>query len=1006
MHQSDLYLPVPPIASRHVPPVRLPAAAPSSSTSAAWPQSFSNPAISKKRNIDRACDDCRRRKTRCDGPKMPDNVCTNCVQNRKICTYIETSKPRGPPKAYVTNLEDRVEKMEALLKRLRPETDFSVELGPSIVRGSWKDESASSESTPTGKKTATRPLHQFHPLSTLAPLVLSRKTSTTSDHENDTPSEPEDPRDKLIQQMKRLTLFGKGPQDKANRLYDSAYRFHGKSTHLTLVLAAREMKTRYVLETMGAGVDTITEELERVRSDPKQHARALESGFRRPEYWRSPDWELVYEGEYISSEIFSGLLQPWPPSDLAMTLIDLYFLHCNSMFPVLHRPTFARHFADRLYERDVWFACSCMSVFALASRYTDDLRVLLDEPAKTTFDEHPEQLQWQTAGYKYYSPILEVENIKRAILSPPSLFEIQTLCLMAQFQSETRWHRGAWYTVGVGIRKMQDIGAHTKQSYAKAGPTVENELWKRVWWYLNCQDRMQCAILGRPCATKEEDLNAEYPLEVDDDFWENDDPHLAFQQPPDKPSSVIAFNLWLRLTDFMASALHSFDIFEHDGPSSGLRVEGILNKLNKNLTEWAEKVPQHLKWSAEIEDVTLANQSATLYTTYNLITILLQRAFVPSSVALLSSPRDAQLSSPGLAHAMTARAVSLNAAKATVRILVIVHKRALSNVPLLLAGAEITIAVLCIDQWIIKAREGDNIARGGKLPSSAMQTIESHMQDVQSLLAALRWAAPRWETVQEKLAYLEKMVPEPDKEPDSLKLVSAPNVVQERQQGHPFDLRKLPQRSTATVTPLRPDISRKGSHASALADGGVATISSSTRHTRRQEEGPWLADLSRQYPSPQQTSIPSTPRISSSHLFLPRIRAKNPAEQPQRSLLDDWAGSQRSSYPMPPSLLTISGNPHPHAASDSDNSPEFARVKHESDVDPSVPQAPLRLGWEYVTHHPPSVPTWEATGVRASQNDAGLVRGSSRSSLLSHLHRPMRDFTAPSPYGTDDREPE
>jgi Fungal Zn(2)-Cys(6) binuclear cluster domain len=88
MHQSDLYLPVPPIASRHVPPVRLPAAAPSSSTSAAWPQSFSNPAISKKRNIDRACDDCRRRKTRCDGPKMPDNVCTNCVQNRKICTYM------------------------------------------------------------------------------------------------------------------------------------------------------------------------------------------------------------------------------------------------------------------------------------------------------------------------------------------------------------------------------------------------------------------------------------------------------------------------------------------------------------------------------------------------------------------------------------------------------------------------------------------------------------------------------------------------------------------------------------------------------------------------------------------------------------------------------------------------------------------------------------------------------------------------------------------------------
>ena len=157
MHQSDLYLPVPAITTaRHSAPARLPAASPTPT----WPQSLSSSPVPKKRNVERACDDCRRRKTRCDGPKMPDNVCTNCVQNRKICTYMlaqtffftnnvstlihvhpysEASKPRGPPKAfvtpdrlsfsstrcshvsysYVTRLEDRVEKMEALLKRVR-----------------------------------------------------------------------------------------------------------------------------------------------------------------------------------------------------------------------------------------------------------------------------------------------------------------------------------------------------------------------------------------------------------------------------------------------------------------------------------------------------------------------------------------------------------------------------------------------------------------------------------------------------------------------------------------------------------------------------------------------------------------------------------------------------------------------------------------------------------------------------------------------------------------------
>lgn len=76
------------------------------------------------------------------------------------------------------------------------------------------------------------------------------------------------------------------------------------------------------------------------------------------------------------------------------------------MFPLLHRPTFARHFADGLYENDIWFACLCMSVFALASRYTDDLRVLLDEPAETPAVEHSEHSRWQTAGFKYYFSIL------------------------------------------------------------------------------------------------------------------------------------------------------------------------------------------------------------------------------------------------------------------------------------------------------------------------------------------------------------------------------------------------------------------------------------------------------------------------------------------------------------------------------------------------------------------------------------------------------------------------
>lgn len=51
----------------------------------------SDAAQSKKRRLDRACDACRRKKTKCDGPSTHDNVCTNCKQAKKACTYMYAS---------------------------------------------------------------------------------------------------------------------------------------------------------------------------------------------------------------------------------------------------------------------------------------------------------------------------------------------------------------------------------------------------------------------------------------------------------------------------------------------------------------------------------------------------------------------------------------------------------------------------------------------------------------------------------------------------------------------------------------------------------------------------------------------------------------------------------------------------------------------------------------------------------------------------------------------------
>jgi hypothetical protein len=98
-----------------------------------------------------------------------------------------------------------------------------------------------------------------------------------------------------------------------------------------------------------------------------------------------------------SSELFSSVLGGFPPLDLAQNLINLYFLHVNIHVPLLHRPTFDRQWRENLHHKNIWFAGVCVTLFAVASRFTDDPRVIKDggKTASGTPD-------WGLAGWSYF----------------------------------------------------------------------------------------------------------------------------------------------------------------------------------------------------------------------------------------------------------------------------------------------------------------------------------------------------------------------------------------------------------------------------------------------------------------------------------------------------------------------------------------------------------------------------------------------------------------------------
>ncbi|KAF9256387.1 hypothetical protein L218DRAFT_217385 [Marasmius fiardii PR-910] len=50
----------------------------------------------KKRRLPNSCDECRRRKIKCDSSTMPGAICSHCIDFRIECTHAIVKKKGGP----------------------------------------------------------------------------------------------------------------------------------------------------------------------------------------------------------------------------------------------------------------------------------------------------------------------------------------------------------------------------------------------------------------------------------------------------------------------------------------------------------------------------------------------------------------------------------------------------------------------------------------------------------------------------------------------------------------------------------------------------------------------------------------------------------------------------------------------------------------------------------------------------------------------------------------------
>ncbi|TIB73423.1 hypothetical protein E3Q06_00958 [Wallemia mellicola] len=373
----------------------------------------------------RACDACRRKKIKCVITEEHSS-CSHCSARGDNCTFDHPTPFKRPKQAYVAAIEMRVSKLESLVARLAPPGfDYMKEVGPPITAESFDNNSTKTRKRKQSGDIAKIPVEDDDDASDAELLEVERKI------------------------RKCLCINDPVPD---------LQRYYGPSSTAILFTAA---------QVYGGQLDDNSK-----------------ASLLRPKFWQ--------DNERIAEEKMDDDILPILPSDYPTNLdklVELYFEHVNSYFPLLHKETIIQELQFRKLDRS--FAGVIMLICAIASKFSDDPSVLSVDNDSLS------------AGQKFYKTYKL--KCRRNQLAAPSLNDIQSQILLQWYLQSTPFSKASWCINGLTFSYLQDKGYHKKTSSddyvndecEEKSSSQSSSVKRRAFYCAFVQDKSLSALLGR-----------------------------------------------------------------------------------------------------------------------------------------------------------------------------------------------------------------------------------------------------------------------------------------------------------------------------------------------------------------------------------------------------------------------------------------------------------------------------------------------------------------------------